>query len=210
MSGSLRRRFTRRFAVAAVAMAALSCTAAIGAGPANAATGLQDGSFESPVATANGFVRISAGQPLGAWRVTKGDVDLSGSGFWQTEDGAQSLDLDGSVAGAVSQTFSTSPLFAYEVTFALAGNPVAAPAVKTGQVLVNGYVADSFSFDTTGKTEANMGYVSHEFAFQATGTSTTLEFLSTTGSGFGPVIDNVRVQPCLLILCVNISLGQSD
>ncbi|HEY3754100.1 MAG TPA: choice-of-anchor C family protein [Pseudonocardiaceae bacterium] len=210
MIARLRRHFTRRFAMAAVAVAALSCTSAVVASPANATTGLLDGSFENPVATANGFVRISAGQPLGAWTVTKGDVDLSGSGFWQTENGAQSLDLDGSVAGAVSQTFSTSPLFAYEVTFALAGNPVSAPVVKTGQVLVNGHVADNFSFDTTGKTEANMGYVSHEFAFQATGTSTTLEFLSTTGSGFGPVIDDVRVQPCLLILCVNISLGQSD
>ena len=30
----------------------------------------------------------------------------------------------------------------------------------------------------------------------------SLEFVSTTAGGFGPVIDDVQVQPCLLILCL--------
>jgi choice-of-anchor C domain-containing protein len=183
-------------------MVVLSGVGVFAAAPASAATAFTDGSFESPVVAPHTFVRISVGGSLGAWTVTKGDVDLSGAGFWQTADGAQSLDLDGGKAGAVSQTFATSPLFAYEVSFALAGNPVDLPLVKTGQVLVNGRVVQNFSFDVTGKTEANMGYVHREFAFQATGNSTTLEFASTTGTGFGPVIDDVQVQPCLLILCL--------
>ena len=80
----------------------------------------------------------------------------------------------------------------------------AARAIKTGQVLINGQVAKSFSFDITGKSEANMGYVTKEFTFLATGDSTTLEFASTTTpSGYGPVIDNVRVESCLLIICLN-------
>jgi choice-of-anchor C domain-containing protein len=191
-----------RFGIASAAVAVLSCIAVFTAAPANAATPFSNGSFESPVVAPGTFVRISAGQPLGAWTVTSGDVDLSGAGFWQTSDGAQSLDLNGGQAGAVSQTFATSPLFAYEVSYALAGNPVDLPLVKTGQALVNGHVAQKFSFDITGKTEANMGYVHHEFTFQATGNSTTLEFVSTTVGGFGPVIDDVQVQPCLLILCL--------
>jgi choice-of-anchor C domain-containing protein len=195
-------RRTGRLVFAAATVVALSCVGVFTAGPASAATGFSDGSFESPVVAPHTFVRISAGQPLGAWTVTKGDVDLSGAGFWQTSDGNQSLDLDGSKAGAVSQTFATSPLFAYEVSFALAGNPVDLPIVKTGQVLINGHVALNFSFDITGKTEANMGYVHREFAFQATGSATTIEFASTTGSGFGPAIDDVQVHPCLLILCL--------
>lgn len=195
------RKF-RRFGVAAVSVAALSCIGVFTAAPASAATGFNDGSFEYPVVAPNTFVTISAGQALGAWTVTTGNVDLSGAGFWQTSDGVQSLDLDGDQAGAVSQTFATSPLFAYEVSYSLAGNPVDLPLVKTGQALVNGHVAQNFSFDTTGKTEANMGYVHREFTFKATGSSTTLEFASTTPGGFGPVIDNVQVQPCLLILCL--------
>jgi choice-of-anchor C domain-containing protein len=193
---------TWRLVITAATVVLLSCVGVFAAAPASAATTFNDGSFESPVVAPHAFMRISAGQPLGAWTVTRGDVDLSGAGFWQTADGAQSLDLDGGQAGAVSQTFATSPLFAYEVSFALAGNPVDLPLVKTGQVLVNGHVVQNFSFDITGKTEANMGYVRHGFAFHAIGSSTTLEFASTTGTGFGPVIDDVEIQPCLLVLCL--------
>jgi choice-of-anchor C domain-containing protein len=195
-------RRTGRFVVAAASVAVLSFVGVIAAAPASAATAFSNGSFEKPVVAPNTFVTVFAGQPLGAWTVTSGNVDLIGAGFWQAADGVQSLDLDGGQAGAVSQTFTTSPLFAYEVSFALAGNPVDLPVVKTGQVLVNGHVALNFSFDTTGKTEANMGYVHREFAFQATGNATTLEFASTTAGAFGPVIDNVEIQPCLLILCL--------
>jgi choice-of-anchor C domain-containing protein len=161
-----------------------------------------DGSFEQPVVAPGTAQRIPAGADIGSWTVTRGDVDLSGEGYWQTADGNQSLDLDGSVQGSVAQSFTTVPLVTYEVSFALAGNPVAAPAVKTGQVLVNGLVAQSFSFDTTGKTETNMGYVQRRFIFLATSTSTTLAFSSTTTpAGYGPVIDNVKVESCLIILC---------
>jgi choice-of-anchor C domain-containing protein len=180
----------------------LAGVAVFTATPAAAASAFSNGSFETPVVAAHTFQRFFAGQALGAWTVTTGDVDLSGNGFWQTADGAQSLDLDGSRAGGVSQTFATAPLFAYEVSYELAGNPVDLPIIKTGQAIVNGQVAQNFSFDITGKTEANMGYVHREFTFLATGGSTTLEFLSTTGTGFGPVIDDVQIEPCLLILCL--------
>jgi choice-of-anchor C domain-containing protein len=195
-------RRTGRFVVAAASVVVLSCAGIFAAAPASAATGFSDGGFETPVVPANTFVTISPGQPLGPWTVTSGNVDLIGAGFWQAADGVQSLDLDGDRAGAVSQTFATSPLFAYEVSFELAGNPVDLPVVKTGQVLVNGQVALNFSFDTTGKTKANMGYVYREFAFQAAGNATTIEFASTTAGAFGPVIDDVEIEPCLLILCL--------
>lgn len=73
--------------------------------------------------------------------------------------------------------------------------------MKTGEVLVNGQVVKNFSFDSTGKTFTNMGYGSQEFTFLAAGSSTTLEFASTNPGAFGPVIDNVDVEFCLLILC---------
>ena len=173
--------------------------------PAQAISGIENGSFETPTAPPNGFANLGVGASIGAWTVTQGHVDLIGAGFWQAADGVQSLDLDGSSApltGAVEQTFSTVPLLTYRISYKLAGNPAAGPTVKTGQVLVNGDVLQSFSFDVTGKSFTNMGYVGKHTQFTATGLSATLTFRSTTGSGFGPVIDKVQVESCLLVICL--------
>jgi choice-of-anchor C domain-containing protein len=173
------------------------------AAPAQALTGFSNGSFESPVVAPNTFQIFVLGESIGAWTVSQGDVHLIGAGFWQAADGAQSLDLDGSaVQGGVAQEFTTVPLLKYKVRFKLAGNPAAGPTVKTGQVLANGNVIQNFSFDITGKTMADMGYVSKETHFVATGLSTTLTIRSTTGSGYGPVIDKVTVESCLLVICL--------
>ncbi|WP_367130586.1 choice-of-anchor C family protein [Saccharothrix sp. HUAS TT1] len=167
-----------------------------------AGASVADGGFESPVVPANTFNRYGVGSSLGAWTVTANTVDLSGAGFWETAEGAQSLDLDGhSLPGAVSQTITTVPLFAYRVSYKLAGNPAAGPAVKTGRVLVDGSVLQDFSFDVTGRSLQDMGYVGRQAVFVATGFTTTITFASTTGSGYGPVIDKVWVDNCLPLLC---------
>ena len=173
------------------------------AAPAHALTGF-NGSFESPVVAPNTFQTIFLGESIGAWTVSQGNVDLIGAGFWQAADGVQSLDLDGGVVqGGVAQEFTTVPLLKYKVRFKLAGNVDQGPIIKTGQVLANGNVIQSFSFDISGKTRANMGYVGKETHFIATSLSTTLTFRSTTGSGYGPVIDKVTVESCLLVLCLD-------
>lgn len=212
--GSRRRRL--RAGAAVIAMFCGIGVAVAAPTPASAGTGTQfsDGSFETPVVTPGTFVDVSQGQSIGPWTVS-GLVDLIGAGYWQAADGAQSVDLNGQntsipgESGAVSQTFTTIPLFAYEVSFALAGNPlsqgdpVAGPLTKTGDVLINGQIVKNFSFNVTGKSPTNMGYVTEEFTFLATGTSTTLEFASTNPGEGGPVIDNVRVESCLLVICLN-------
>jgi hypothetical protein len=115
----------------------------------------------------------------------------------------QSLDLEGEVGiGAVSRTFSTLPLFTYKVTYKLAGNPSSGPAVKTGEVIAGDNTIQQFSFDITGRSFADMGYVSRTAYFLANNLNTTLTFRSTTNSGFGPVIDKVRVERCLLVICL--------
>jgi choice-of-anchor C domain-containing protein len=216
--GSGRRSRRRRLCAGAAVMAVFCGIGAVAAAPARAGTGIQfsDGSFEAPVVTPGTYQDLSQGQSIGPWTVTTGLVDLIGAGYWQAADGVQSVDLNGQTAaipdgesGAVSQTFTTTPLVAYEVSYALAGNPLsqgsplAGPLTKTGEVLVNGHVVEGFSFNVTGKSPTNMGYVTKEFAFLATGTSTTLEFASTNPGEGGPVIDNVRVERCLLVVCLN-------
>ena len=167
------------------------------AGSAHAATAtapaFSNGSFEAPTAPVGSFTTIGAGQSIGPWTVTRGNVDLIGARFWAAADGDQSVDLDGNTMGAVSQTFATNPGTPYTVTYSLAGNPAGGPATKTGEVLVNGQDVQDFSFDTTGQTFLDMGYETDQVTFLATSPSSTLTFESTTLGAYGPVLDNVRV-----------------
>ncbi|MFC8448848.1 choice-of-anchor C family protein [Kitasatospora sp. NPDC057223] len=187
------------FAMRACVIAATSVLLASAGATASAQTvsRFDDGSFENPRAAANSFSTVSAGQSIGPWRVTAANVDLIGAGFWQAAEGDQSVDLNGGNAGAVAQTFTTVPGATYTVTYALAGNPAGAPALKTGTALIDGQNFQDFSFNITGKTLRDMGYVYRQFTFQATGSATVVSFASTTpNSAYGPVVDDVRIERC--------------
>ena len=187
------------------------------AGPAAAATGTStvqlanvgEGGLETPQLRPGTFTRYTAGDTLGPWRVADGDVDLMGSGFWQVAEGQQSLDLEGGTAGAIEQSFPTSIGLCYAVHFALAGNPDSGPAVKTGYARIvhgddgtsAGSRQRSFTFDTTGRSRTRMGYVRRIFHFRARASTATLRFASTTGSGYGPVIDDVAVTTAGITDC---------
>ncbi len=82
-------------------------------------------------------------------------------------------------AGSIEQTFLTTPGATYNVAFDLAGNPGqgALPLVKTLRVSAAGRFQD-FTFDTTGKTPANMGWTTKHFTFKAKWETTTLLFES--------------------------------
>jgi choice-of-anchor C domain-containing protein len=195
----------RRLLVAVLSVGFFTGMAVVAATPAQAITGIGNASFENPVVTPNTFVNLGAGASIGAWTVTQGHVDHIGGGFWQAADGVQSVDLSGSslpLAGGVAQSFTTVPLLKYRVSYKLAGNPGGAPVIKTGQVLANGNVIQSFSFDVTGKTFANMGYVHKVATFIATGLVSTIEFQSTDNTAYGPVLDDVDVDSCLVVICL--------
>ncbi|GAA3255540.1 hypothetical protein GCM10020216_092080 [Nonomuraea helvata] len=187
----------RRLCVGAGLTGALAV--ALAPTPAAATAKLGNGSFEQLDITPDYFQNFIIGESIGTWQVSAGSVDLARTNFWQASDGSQSVDLNGgtdSPPGGVRQTIATRPGESYEVVFSLAGNPGGLPTVKTGQVLVNGAVVQSFSFDISGATKANMGYQTRKVRFTATGLSATLEFRSTTSSAYGPVIDDVDVDRC--------------
>lgn len=191
-----RARRTTLGASLAVALSALLAVST--ATPAAAAPVFADG-FESPPIF-NDFTTFIAGQELGPWSVTTGTVDLTRD--WQHADGNQSLDLNGYSPGAVARTLPTKLLTTYRVTYALAGNPDSGPIVVTGGVTANGRTVDSFTFDTTGRTPSDMGYVYRTFYFtNILSASTAIQFASTTPNAHGPVIDDVRVESCLLVIC---------
>ncbi|GAA1703667.1 MULTISPECIES: choice-of-anchor C family protein [Streptomyces] len=185
-----------RIFVLSVAVAGVLAGMGTGTASAAAISRFDDGSFETPAVGANTFGTVAAGGTIGPWKVTSGNVDHIGDGFWQAAEGGQSVDLNGTGAGTVAQTFTTVPGKRYTVTYSLAGNPAGGPTVKTGSVLVDGQNFRNFSFDITGKSFGNMGYVTQEVTFVARGTSTTLAFASTNNTAYGPVIDDVMVRDC--------------
>ncbi|WP_225840347.1 choice-of-anchor C family protein [Streptomyces sp. NK08204] len=161
-----------------------------------ATTAFTNGSFETPTAPPNSFSTFFTGQNMGLWHVEGGSVDLVDDGYWQAAEGSQSVDLNGGNAGVLSQTFRTEPGTKYTVTYSLAGNPDGGPAVKRGNVRIDGQDFQDFTFDVSGKTRTNMGYVTRQFTFVANRTSTKLTFASTISGAHGPVIDDVKVKCC--------------
>ena len=135
-----------------------------------------------------------------SWSVS-GDVDVVASSGWQSSEGSYSLDLNGFGPASISQSFSTSPGKQYQVLFDLAGNP-GNGGIVTGTVSAAGQSAN-FSFNTSGKSTANMGWTPQTFNFTANAAVTTLTFTSTTNgplclsgqyAACGPALDNIRVE----------------
>ena len=62
-----------------------------------------NGSFEQPRQTSDAALFPGSGG-LTDWTIGGGSVNLDDSGYWQAEDGLQSLDLSGNAPGSVSQT----------------------------------------------------------------------------------------------------------
>jgi choice-of-anchor C domain-containing protein len=157
---------------------------------------LVNGSFEEgpePPKVGEGFVTLENGSTaLKGWVVSQGNIDVVDSLYWKAADGKRSLDMNGSTAGAISQTFKTKKGQKYRVKFALAGSPGNAPTEKKLQVSAAGKTTE-FTFDVTGKTQTDMGWVSKTWEFTAEADETTLEFLSLTEGHAGPALDDVVV-----------------
>jgi choice-of-anchor C domain-containing protein len=168
------------------------------ASPASAAPIYGTG-FEQPVISP-GFRTFNVGEQVSGWSVTSGSVDLVT--YWQHAEGSQSLDLNGSGDGTIARSVPAALLTTYKVTYAVAANTEGPPALKTGKVTVNGHQVDTIAVDTAGRSNQNMGWVYRTFYFTNLLSSTsTLGFAGTSGTIWGAVIDDVKVESCLLILC---------
>jgi choice-of-anchor C domain-containing protein len=166
------------------------------AGSALAAfAGVTNGSFETGTHSGAPFDTLNAGSTnLTGWTITTGNVDWVNS-YWQAKDGLKSLDMTGTSPGAISQTFATTIGKTYVASFALSGNPVGGPAVKTLIVSATGGLTTTYTFDTgiAANTLADMKWAAKTYSFQATSASTVLTFTSATAGFYGPALDNVVV-----------------
>ncbi len=163
--------------------------------PATAqAAAFMNGSFESGTIT-DPFVQLNTGSTaIDGWTVGGDSIDYIGN-YWQPAAGSRSLDLSGSNAGSISQTFDTAIGQAYLVSFAFAGNPVAGPMGKDMTVQATGNIKNFYNFQNSEATALdNMRWERQIYSFVAKGTSTTLTFASLTSGGYGPALDDVAVS----------------
>lgn len=162
---------------------------------------VSNGGFELPVIPGN-FASHSSGSSMGAWTVSSGNVDHIHL-FWAPAEGLQSLDLNGSGAGSISQTLTTVVGQQYVIRLAVSEN-FYGTADKTMQVLWGGAVVDTVTIvHDPARTSAAMGWSYRQVLVTATSTSTVLTLASTTGAmdgvqGFaafyGPAVDDVSVN----------------
>lgn len=156
---------------------------------------LVNGSFEDGPKDIGAFTSLDKdSKAIKGWVVIGGQIDLIGT-FWQAADGKRSLDLHGSPGyGGVAQTFKTEKGKKYTVTFSLAGNPIGTLAKKAVVVRAAG-TKKEFTFDTTGKSNTDMGWAKETWEFTAEKAETTLEFVTamTEDKTAGPVLDDVSV-----------------
>ena len=169
-----------------------------GGGGGTTVTAYANGSFEGGPNPGSSWITLASGSTvINNWTVTSGTIDYMGTA-WAASNGTRSIDLSGASAGAIAQTFVTVPATTYTVTFDFAGNPGYGngTGVKKMRVSVNnaGAASQEYTFDTTGRTLANMGWTTQTFTFVPTSTSTTLTFTSLENSAYGPALDNVRIN----------------
>ena len=161
--------------------------------PAHALTAdlVVNGGFEdSSVTDSSGYRTFSSlSQGLAGWTVGMGSVDLVGS-YWDAASGSNSLDLNGSRKGEIHQSLLTTAGQLYQLSFDMAGNFAGGPAIKGMTVNVDG---KSYSFDTTGRSAADMGWTHYASTFIALSNSAVLSFASNISGAYGPALDNVSV-----------------
>ncbi len=179
--------------------------------PVSAETNLvTNGDFETPVAPSPANILSVSGTQLDGWTILPGGVmDVTNKNFadngsttFPVYSGNQALDLNSLQPASMTQDLTTEVGSTYHVFFALTGvPPVPLNECPAGSVLDKALTvsAGSTSHDYTFYPDANatppnnQAYVTKEFDFVATGTTTTLQFASTTQGCAGPIIDAVSV-----------------
>ena len=160
--------------------------------------------YESGKEPGDAMVVAPGSKVIDGWTVVDGDVSYVGR-KWQHAEGTRSVSL--LCGGGISQTIVTEPDQTYEVRFNMAGDPDAAPSLKT--VIVSlGAETRVFTFDTAGRSRTDMGWASRTHVFKASSKASTLAFRSPKDKCSAPAVDNVRVDP--VAICVQNQSGAGD
>ncbi|MFK7753260.1 MAG: DUF642 domain-containing protein [Sedimentitalea sp.] len=177
--------------------AAVVAAATTLAGAAGAAT-IVNGSFEDKAVAANTFRTYDTSfNEMTGWTIEAGSVDVAAENFWEASDGVQSVDLIGNTGltspTVISQTITGLVIGQeYNISFDLAGSPGNVYTMTASM----GMTAQTYDFDATMTSFANMGYVTEVLNFVAGDVTGLLSFSArVTNCCKGPVLDNVRIAP---------------
>ncbi|MCB9477531.1 MAG: DUF642 domain-containing protein [Deltaproteobacteria bacterium] len=159
---------------------------------------VSNSSFETPQLD-RPFLALAADATIDEWTVTDKGVDLVGT-LLQAGHGTQSVDLNNLDLGGVSQTLATEAGEAYVLKFCYAGNADGGLGVKEFEIFWGDESLGTWEFDTTGKTQEDMGWLTEEVEIDGdltVGDETDLRFVSLApdDSYYGPEIDAVVVVP---------------
>jgi len=141
------------------------------------------------------YTTYLSGQTFGSWRVEYGSVDVNVGYFATPDDTTNSVDLNGTATGAITQNLITIPGKVYTVKFLMSGNWEVGSDSRP-MTLVCGPLVKTLSVaKPAGWSRSNMQWKTMTYSFTATSTSTGLSFRSGTSRGpCGPVIGDVSVS----------------
>ncbi len=170
-------------------------------GTANAQTGnlVANGGFEAPAVSGKSQVLAAGDTTLAGWTIGGNSISLIG-GFWQPQEGAQSIDLNGSGAGSIAQSIGTTAGTYYKLRFYFSGHPDLGgnPARMTVRWNSAGGSPYSEQFTWVGaSSKSNMNWQLVERVVQAGSATSALSFTSDTpqNQNYGVALDGVSVTP---------------
>lgn len=136
------------------------------------------------------------GDSLGPWQVVAGDIGLHVSDLRPPVSGGNSIDLNGTVQGAISQFIQVRRNRPYTIRFLMSGNWTKHPeASRTLRVTVDDIQKDFTLQKPAGWSTASMQWVEQRLEFTSRSPQTRLQFRSLSGftQDTGPVICEVSV-----------------
>ncbi len=129
---------------------------------------------------------------LAPWQITAGSVNVQS--YWPAAWGTYSLDLNGTSAGTIQQTFATTSGQTYQVSFYYANNPDRSARTDTASVSLTGAgTLLEWKLSHAGSLPSAMNYTRFLGTFVADSTTTTLRFAATTRGAYGIILDAVSL-----------------
>lgn len=191
------QQFLSVAAVLVCAVFSLSTHACLGAGPTNLIT---NGSFELPAVNGINQEFVDPSTAIPGWRVSFGSIDLvtSGSILGNAHSGLQMIDINGSGAGVIQQSFATVPGNRYQLELYYSNNPnpsFALPSYSASIQLSGVSQLMSAVVTHAGATESDMNWVKFTRSFTADSAIATLALSSAHGGFNGIYFDSVSVVP---------------
>jgi choice-of-anchor C domain-containing protein len=175
-----------------------------------------NGDFELPSIAGNPYLQSPPDTTITNWTISGGNVDLINY-YWMAGHLTQSVDLDGTQPGAITQVLPTVPGQLYNLSFAFSNNPDGGPGQNfngqptsfpaSAQVTAVGnslLLQQDIWHDQTApgnfpraNSRTDMNWDVANYTFRADSSSTTLTFasLDINFSPWGIALDNVSVQP---------------